>query len=139
MSTNSEWQGTPPEPLSAEPAVQRPYEPVGSAQPGYSGPAIQQPGYNGGAQYPGYGGGAQHPQAQTVIILSLVGICINICAFIAWFMGAKAKKVISAGAPYVWDGNLKTGYWIAKIVSIIAIVVWALWFISVFWVFSTFQ
>lgn len=99
MSTNSEWQGTPPEPLSPEPAVQRPYEPVGSAQPGYSGPAIQQPGYNGGAQYPGYGGGAQHPQAQTVFILSLVGIFINICAFIAWFMGAKAKKEISREHP----------------------------------------
>lgn len=88
--------------------------------------AISQPSY--GARP---GALSEHPSAQTVFVLSLVGIVVNICAFIAWYLGAKAKKEIAAGAPYVWDGNLKTGYWIAKIVSIIAIVVMALWILMV--------
>ena len=81
----------------------------------------------GQPQAPGYayGGGyaaADHPQTQTVFILGIIGIFTGITAFIAWYLGGQAKKEIEAGAPYQWAGNLKTGYMLGKIFSIITIV-----------------
>ena len=64
----------------------------------------------------------EHPDAQTVQLLGIIGIFVSICAFIAWYKGAQAKKQIDAGAPYLWGGALKTGYLLGKIISIIAIV-----------------
>ncbi len=82
-------------------------------------------------QQPMQGGQQEHPQAQTIFILSLIGIPVNILAWVAWYMGAKAKKEIETGAPYVWDGNLKNGHLLGKIFGIIHIAVVAIYFVSV--------
>lgn len=74
-------------------------------------------------QQQGYGATAEHPKAQSVFILGIVGIFVGICSFIAWYQGGQAKKEIAAGAPYAFEGNLKTGYMLGKIFSIIYIVV----------------
>ena len=80
--------GSPEQP-SAYGAPQQPYgqpqQPYGAAQP------YQQP-------Y-GYQQTVEHPQAQTVFILGIVGIFVGIIPFIAWYLGAQAKKEIEAGAP----------------------------------------
>ena len=109
------------------------------SQPGgYGQPDPQQSpnyGYGQPAGQPGYGavGGAQeHPQTQTVFILGIVGIFTGIPAFVAWYMGAQARKEIQAGAPYRWEGNLKTGYLLGKVFGILSIVGIAL--AVVFWV-----
>ena len=73
----------------------------------------------------------EHPQTQTVFVLGIVGIFVGILAFFAWYMGGKAKKEIEAGAPYAWDGNLKTGYLLGKIFGIINIVVVVLYIIMI--------
>ncbi len=65
----------------------------------------------------------EHPQAQTVFILSIVGIFVGICAPIAWYMGVQAKKEIAA-QPGQWssEGNLNTGTMIGKIFTILYII-----------------
>jgi hypothetical protein len=70
----------------------------------------------------------EHPRAQTVLILSIVGIFVGICAPIAWYLGAKAKKEVLA-QPGVWttEGSLKMGTLIGKIFTIIYIVAAVLW------------
>lgn len=84
----------------------------------------QQQGYG----QPGFGGPLpDHPQAQTVFILALVGLAVGICAPIAWYMGAQAKKEIAAGAPYNPRGNLHAGYMIGKILTIVGVVALGLW------------
>ena len=106
----------------------------GQQAPNY-GYGQQQPGY--GQQQPGYGvqpyqqqpyGYAKmdHPQSQMVFIMAIVGIFTSITSFVAWYMGAQAKKEIEAGAPYEWGGQLKTGYTLGKVFSIIWIVMWSL-------------
>ena len=57
---------------------------------------------------------------------AIVGIFTSITSFVAWYMGAQAKKEIEAGAPYEWGGQLKTGYTLGKVFSIIWIVMWSL-------------
>lgn len=111
--------------------MSQPYgdQPGYSAQPGVPQPGVPQPGY--GATPPGYGYPQEHPQASTVQILGIVGIFVGICSFIAWYMGAQAKKEIEAGAPYQWGGALKTGYLLGKVFSIIAICLIALYLIFV--------
>ena len=97
-----------------------PQQTPGQPQYGYGQPDPQaaygqQPSY-------GYQAPAEHPQAQMVFILGIVGIFVGVCAFIAWYMGGQAKKEIEAGAPFRWDGNLKTGYILGKVFGIIAII-----------------
>lgn len=81
---------------------------------------------------PGYGAPTQeHPDSQMVFIMGIIGIFFGILAFIAWYKGNAAKKEIEAGAPYAWDGNIKTGYLLGKVFSIIYIVVAALYIIGI--------
>ena len=106
----------------------QPAQPYG--QPGQ--PPYGQPSY-------GYGGmPVEHPQASTVQILGIVGIFVGVCAFIAWYMGGQAKKEIQAGAPYPWDGKLKTGYMLGKVFSIIYLVVLVLYVIVIIVGMATF-
>lgn len=70
---------------------------------------------------------AEHPQTQTIFILGIVGIFVGICSWIAWYMGGQAKKEIEGGAPYKWEGNIKTGYMLGKVFGIIYIVGFAFW------------
>jgi|GEM_PF-6433927 len=93
------------------------------AQPGYGyqQPPVQ-PGYGYQQPYYGYRPPAEHPQAQTVLILGILGFFTGVCAFIAWYMGAQARKEIAAGAPYPWAGSLKTGHLLGKVFGIIILV-----------------
>lgn len=72
----------------------------------------------------------EHPRAQTVFILSLVGIFVGICAPIAWYLGAQAKKEVLA-QPGRWstEGTLKMGTLIGKIFTILYVVALVLWFV----------
>lgn len=124
-----------------QPSFEAPQSPSAPQQPAYGAP--QQPAYGQGAygapqqpyQQPGYGAPgyqqAEHPQATTVFVLGIVGIFVTICAFIAWYLGVQARKEIQAGAPYPFDGKLKTGYTLGKVFSIIAIVVFAIYFVLI--------
>ncbi len=101
-------------------------------QPDYSHSGVSQQDY--GQQYgvagygnsSGYQAQAEHPQATMVLVMAILSFFTGITAFVAWYMGGKARKEIQAGAPYAWDGGLKIGYWIGKIYSIIQIVALAL-------------
>ncbi len=71
---------------------------------------------------PAYGYGQQeHPQATTILVLGILGFFVPIVPFVAWYMGGQIKKQIDAGAPYQWEGSLKIGYLIGKILGIIQI------------------
>lgn len=74
----------------------------------------------------GYPLPVEHPQASMVQIMGILGIFTGITAFVAWYMGGEARKEIQAGAPYPWDGKLKTGYMLGKVFSILYIVGFAL-------------
>ena len=79
----------------------------------------------------------EHPQAQTVFILSIVGIFVGVCAPIAWYMGVQAKKEIAA-QPGQWssEGNLKTGTMIGKIFTILYIIGIVLWIVMMIVAFA---
>ncbi len=94
--------------------------PYNGYQQGYQQPPAQ-PGYGYQQPYYGYQPPAEHPQAQTVFILGIVGIFTGILSFVAWYLGAEAKKEIEAGAPYPFEGKLKTGYLLGKILGIISL------------------
>ncbi len=77
-------------------------------------------------QYPpNYQGGQlpDHPRAQTVFIMSIIGIVVWILSPIAWYMGAQAKTEVQAN-PGRWNagGQLYTGTMIAKIFTILGLV-----------------
>ena len=57
-----------------------------------------------------------------MLILGIVGIFVTIVPFIAWYLGGQAKKEIAAGAPYAFEGKLKTGYILGKVFGILQIV-----------------
>jgi len=125
-SSNSQFdagQTTPSQPDDlARGQAQDPYgHPMYGQQPQQQGYPVQPYGQ------PGQGYGAamlpEHPQATTVLILAILGLFTSgICSWIAWYMGGQAKKEIEAGAPFRWDGNLKTGYILGKVFGIIAII-----------------
>ena len=52
----------------------------------------------------------------------IVGIFVTIVPFIAWYLGGQAKKEIAAGAPYPFEGKIKTGYILGKVFGILQIV-----------------
>ncbi|WP_026926023.1 hypothetical protein [Granulicoccus phenolivorans] len=125
--------GSAPDQYGQQGYGQQGYGQQGYGQQGYpQQPYQQQP-------YQAYGATAtqEHPQSQMVFILGIVGIFTGVCSFIAWYMGGQAKKEIEAGAPYAFDGNLKTGYMLGKIFSIIYIVFIALYvvFFVVYFIF----
>jgi uncharacterized membrane protein YjgN (DUF898 family) len=78
----------------------------------------------------------EHPKAQTVFILSIVGIFVGICAPIAWYMGVQAKKEIAASGQYAFAGNLKTGTLIGKIFTILWIIGIVLWIVMMIVAFA---
>jgi len=100
--------------------------PYNGYQQGYQQPPAQ-PGYGYQQPYYGYQPPAEHPQAQTVFILGIVGIFTGILSFVAWYLGSEAKKEIEAGAPYPFEGKLKTGYLLGKILGIISLACAGLW------------
>ena len=92
-------------------------------------------------QQPGYGYGyPEHPQATTILVLGILGFFVPIVPFVAWYMGGQIKRQIESGAPYQWDGTLKIGYLIGKILGIIqiaSVVLTIVWLVFVFGLFAT--
>ncbi|SDZ15228.1 hypothetical protein [Tessaracoccus flavus] len=73
---------------------------------------------------PGYGygyGSAEHPQASTVLLLGVGGFLFMPLWFIAWHLGGRARDEIRGGAPFRWDGNLKIGFLLGKVMGILTI------------------
>lgn len=136
-ATQPEGYGNQPEGYAnqyAEPGYGNPYGQPQQPQPGYGAqapygqptPYAQPVPYAQPAQQPYGYAPAEHPQSQMVFIMGILGIFTTVTAYVAWYMGAQAKKEIDAGAPYQWGGQLKTGYLLGKVFGIIYIVVWAL-------------
>ena len=70
-----------------------------------------------------YGALPEHPQGTTILVLGIVGIFVTICAPIAWYLGAKAKKEIAAsGIRYANEQNINIGRILGMVFSILAIV-----------------
>lgn len=67
-----------------------------------------------------------HPNTQLVFILGVVGIFANVLSLVAWYLGAQARKEIRAGAPYHWEGKLKAGYLVGKVIGILSTLGWGL-------------
>ncbi|MFV0429961.1 MAG: hypothetical protein ACK5KO_11115, partial [Arachnia sp.] len=120
---------SPPQASTADP--QQPYHggayspqsPYGAAQPpppAYGGSYAQS--YTQGSPYQGAYGLQEHPMAQTVFITGILGIFIAILPFVAWYLGAQAKREIEQGAPYLWGGHLKSGYVLGVVFSLVALI-----------------
>ncbi len=91
--------------------------------------------YNAAGPYGPAGGLQQHPKAQTVFYLGIAGIFVGILAFVAWYMGGQAMKEVAANpGVYTAEGNLKTGYMLGKIFSIIYIVLTVLYIVIMIFV-----
>lgn len=90
---------------------------------------------------PGYGyGQPEHPQATTILVLGILGFFVPIVPFVAWYMGGQIKRQIDSGAPYQWEGSLKIGYLIGKILGIIqiaSVVLTIVWLVFMFGLFAT--
>lgn len=117
-------------------APQDPYgygqQPYGQAGQSYGMAPYGQPAY-GYAQ-------PEHPQATTILVLGILGFFVPIVPFVAWYMGGQIKRQIEAGAPYQWEGTLKIGYLMGKILGIIQIVSLVLtiaWVIFAIGIFAT--
>lgn len=128
-----------PSPYGAEYGQQQ--NPYGNAygQEPYGQPAPQPYGAVGYGQpygQPGYGyGQPEHPSATTILVLGILGFFVPVVPFVAWYMGGQIKRQIDAGAPYQWEGQLKIGYLIGKIlgiIQIVSVVLIVLWFVLLF-------
>lgn len=108
-------QTPPPTPGYGQQGFDSPYgqQPYGQPTFGQMSPYGQGPYYNAVPQ--------EHPQANTVLILGILGFFVPVVQFVAWYLGGNAKKEIEAGAPYQWGGSLMIGYWLGKVMSILAI------------------
>lgn len=105
-------------------------QPYGQAGQSYGMAPYGQPAY-GYAQ-------PEHPQATTILVLGILGFFVPIVPFVAWYMGGQIKRQIEAGAPYQWEGTLKIGYLLGKILGIIQIasvvltIAWVIFAIGIF-------
>ncbi len=119
-------QGTPyGQPIQNQPSYGQPLQ-----EPPYGQP-YGRPGYGQPFQPPYSQPSREHPQASTVLLLAVIGIPFAFAAYVAWYLGSKAKREIEAGAPYIWGGSIKIGYILAVVVSIIQIIFISLYILSV--------
>ena len=145
-----------------------PYEQPGGQYPpaGQQYPSAGQQYPSGGQQYPsgeqqypvsqpspygqppaGYGqqpygmATGEHPQGTIIFVLGIVGIFVAVCAPIAWYMGNKTlREVTASGATPSNLSQIKTGRLLGKVFTIIYIVLIALYilfFIIIFGVAAT--
>ena len=141
--------------------MSNPYDPQSQQQPGsnpynqptpgsnpYNQPTPgQYPGGSAPGQYPGgstpapYGQGygmatQEHPQGTIIFVLGIVGIFVGVCAPIAWYMGNKTLREITAsGASYSNESQIRTGRMLGKvftIIYIVLIVLYIVFFIVIF-------
>jgi hypothetical protein len=83
----------------------------------------------------------EHPQGTIIFVLGIVGIFVAVCAPIAWYMGNKTlREVTASGATPSNLSQIKTGRLLGKVFTIIYIVLIALYilfFIIIFGVAAT--
>ena len=112
-----------------------PYEQPGGQYP----PAGQQYPPAGGQQYPAAQYGQQpygmatgeHPQGTMIFVLGIVGIFVGVCAPIAWYLGNKTlREVTASGANYSNMSQIRTGRMLGKVFTIIYIVFIVLYIIA---------
>jgi hypothetical protein len=156
---NQNPQGQPSANPYEQPGQQ--YPPAGQQYPpaGQQYPSAGEQYPSAGQQYPvsqpspygqppaGYGqqpygvGGGEHPQGTIIFVLGIIGIFVAVCAPIAWYMGNKTLREVSAsGANYSNLSQIKTGRMLGKVFTIIYIVLIALYilyFIIIFGVAAT--
>jgi hypothetical protein len=126
-----------------------PYQPPPGQYPPGQNPPGQYPPGPGPGQYPGSGGtpapyGQQsygvatqeHPQGTIIFVLGIVGIFVGVCAPIAWWMGNKTLREITAsGASFSNVSQIRTGRMLGKvftIIYIVLIVLYIVFFIVIF-------
>ncbi len=119
------------------------YPPAGQqyGAPGQQYPASQpspygQPPAQYGQQAYGAGGG-EHPQGTMIFVLGIVGIFVGVCAPIAWYLGNKTLREITAsGANYSNVSQIRTGRMLGKVFTIIYIVFIVLYIIALIAIFG---
>jgi hypothetical protein len=113
-----------------------PYQPPPGQYPGGSAPY----GQSSPAPYgQPYGGVAtqEHPQGTIVFVLGIVGIFVGVCAPIAWYLGNKALREITAsGTAYSNVSQIRTGRMLGKVFTIIYIVFIVLYIIALIVIFG---
>jgi hypothetical protein len=85
----------------------------------------------------GYGVATQeHPQGTIIFVLGIVGIFVGVCAPIAWWLGNKTLREITAsGASFSNVSQIRTGRMLGKvftIIYIVLIVLYIVFFIVIF-------
>jgi hypothetical protein len=121
------------------------YPPAGQQYPPAQGqqqyPASQpspygQPPAPYGQQQYGVAGG-EHPQGTMIFVLGIVGIFVGVCAPIAWYLGNKTLREITAsGANYSNVSQIRTGRMLGKVFTIIYIVFIVLYIIALVVIFG---
>ena len=72
-----------------------------------------------------------------IFVLGIVGIFVGVCAPIAWYLGNKTLREITAsGANYSNESQIKTGRMLGKVFTIIYIVFIVLYIIFVVVIFG---
>ena len=129
----------PPAGQQYPPAGQQ-YPPAGQQYPASQPSPYGQPPAAYGQQPYGVATG-EHPQGTTIFVLGIIGIFVAVCAPIAWYMGNKTlREVTASGANYSNLSQIKTGRMLGKVFTIIYIVLIALYilfFIIIFGVAAT--
>ena len=132
-------QQYPPAGQQYPPAGQQ-YPPAGQQYPVSQPSPYGQPPAAYGQQPYGVAGG-EHPQGTIIFVLGIIGIFVAVCAPIAWYMGNKTlREVTASGANYSNLSQIKTGRMLGKVFTIIYIVLIALYilfFIIIFGVAAT--
>jgi hypothetical protein len=80
-----------------------------------------------------YGAPSQeHPQGTIIFVLGIVGIFVGVCAPIAWYLGNKTLREITAsGASYSNISQIRTGRMLGKVFTIIYLVLIVLYIVFV--------
>ena len=83
-------------------------------------------------QQPYGAAGGEHPQGTMIFVLGIVGIFVGICAPIAWYLGNKTlREVTASGANYSNVSQIRTGRMLGKVFTIIYIVFLVLYIIAI--------
>jgi hypothetical protein len=116
----------PPAGQQYPPAGQQ-YPPAGQQYPASQPSPYGQPPAAYGQQPYGVATG-EHPQGTIIFVLGIVGIFVAVCAPIAWYMGNKTlREVTASGANYSNLSQIRTGRMLGKVFTIIYIVLIALY------------
>ncbi|HET6859656.1 MAG TPA: hypothetical protein VFH94_21520 [Streptomyces sp.] len=79
----------------------------------------------------------EHPQGTMIFVLGIVGIFVGVCAPIAWYLGNKAlREVTASGANYSNVSQIRTGRMLGKVFTIIYIVFIVLYIIALIVIFG---